>query len=352
MQNKSVLVAMSGGVDSSTTAKLLKDQGYKVVGVTMRLHDEPSLVGKVESDISDANNVADQLDFEYHVYDLRERFKDIVINNFCDSYLHGETPNPCVLCNKTMKFGSLHAIREELGLEYLATGHYTRVEYDEERGRYLLKVAKDDRKDQSYFLYHLSQDALAHTIFPLGEMSKPHVRELAGDAGLDVANKAESQDICFIPGNDYAAYIENKMEASFEPGDIVFEDGKKVGEHEGLAHYTIGQRKGIGVAWSEPLYVLGKNLEKNQLIIGPKSDLLSDIVYADDINLISQETIVGEIEVEVKTHYGKSAQKARASLTEDNRLKVVFDEPQGGFAPGQALVMYQGDIVVGGGTIR
>ncbi|MDO5043863.1 MAG: tRNA 2-thiouridine(34) synthase MnmA [Coriobacteriia bacterium] len=349
-REKTALLAMSGGLDSSVCAYLLLEAGFEVVGVTMRLHDNPALLKKEEQDIQDAQEVARILGFEHKVVDLRERFSEIVISNFCESYMKGLTPNPCVLCNKTMKFGSLHEMRKELGLEFLATGHYAHIEYSSKLNRYVLKQAKDKKKDQSYVLYHLSQDALGHTYFPLGNLLKEEAREIAKKLGFSVSQKSESQDICFVLNNDYSGFIQERTNKEFLSGDIYFRN-EKVGEHHGLIRYTIGQRKGIGVAYSEPLYVVQKDLQANRLIIGTKDELDAQTLYADDLNFIPFDTLKGTQEVVVKTHYGKRGQKAQASLEESGLLKVCFVEPQGGFAPGQAAVMYQGEYCIGGGTI-
>jgi tRNA-uridine 2-sulfurtransferase len=353
-----VICAMSGGVDSSVAAKLLVDAGYEVMGITMKLFDNDGVILEEGSrtccsleDVEDARNVAYALGIPYHVFNYTDSFGSCVVDKFCSSYLGGRTPNPCIDCNRYLKFGALQQRRAELGYDYVATGHYARREFDHDTGRFLLKKGLDPKKDQSYVLYHLTQEQLAHMLFPVGELSKPKVREVAAEAGLENANKLESQDICFVPDGDYASFISGHTGKDFEPGNIVDEQGNVLGRHSGLVHYTIGQRKGLGVAAGEPLFVLKKDVPANTLVVGPASSAGFTTVYAEDVNLISVASIEEPIQVEVKANYRAKAKPATASM-ENGVLKVVLQEPERAIAPGQALVMYQSDVVVGGGTIE
>lgn len=356
--NKRVICAMSGGVDSSVAAKLLADSGFDVMGVTMKLFDDDGVVLEEGSrtccsleDVEDARSVAFRLGIPYHVFNYRDGFGTYVVDKFCNSYLEGRTPNPCIDCNRYLKFGALQQRREELGFDYVATGHYARRAYDPSTGRYLLKKGLDPKKDQSYVLYHLTQGQLAHMLFPVGELSKPEVREVARSAGLSNAEKLESQDICFVPDGDYAGFIERHTGQSFEPGPIVDESGKVLGTHAGLPCYTIGQRKGLGVAVGEPLFVLSKDAETNTITVGTAASAGFTRVFAEDINLISVETIEGQMRVQAKVNYRAMPKDATAYL-QGSTLVVEFDEPIRAVAPGQAIVLYQDDVVVGGGTIE
>lgn len=355
---KRVICAMSGGVDSSVAAKLLVDSGFDVMGVTMKLFDDDGVVLEEGSrtccsleDVEDARSVAFRLGIPYHVFNYRDSFGAYVVDKFCNSYLEGRTPNPCIDCNRYLKFGALQQRREELGFYYVATGHYARRSYDPSTGRYLLKKGLDPKKDQSYVLYHLTQSQLAHMLFPVGELSKPEVREVARSAGLSNAEKLESQDICFVPDGDYAGFIKRHTGQSFEPGPIVDESGKVLGTHTGLPCYTIGQRKGLGVAVGEPLFVLSKDADTNTITVGTAASAGFTRVFAEDINLISVETIEGQMRVQAKVNYRAMPKDATAYL-QGNMLVVEFDEPIRAVAPGQAIVLYQGDVVVGGGTIE
>ena len=373
-----VLVAMSGGVDSSVAALLLRDAGYDAMGVTMKLFDNEvagaggaCVVGEStccsQSDVEDARQVAFGLGLEHFTFNFTGTFGCEVIDRFCDAYLHGRTPNPCNDCNRYLKFAALQRRRAQLGFDYVATGHYARRAFNERTGRFELRRGLDEAKDQSYVLYHLTQDDLAHMLFPLGELTKPQVRELAEKHSFGNAHKAESQDICFVPDGDYASFIarymgfggdaargdgkERAVPAAFEPGDIVGVGGKVLGRHTGLVHYTIGQRKGIGVAAPEPLYVVGKDAGKNVLVVGPRSELGVREVCAGDVNLISVAELDTPMRVTAKTHYRQRAQAAEA-VVEGGQLVVRFDEAVARPAAGQSLVLYDGDAVVGGGTIE
>lgn len=358
----SVMAAMSGGVDSSVCALLLQEAGFDVRGATMVLRGgevlgdagegEGSTCGSAR-DVEDARAVCRRLDILHDAFDLRDRFDAAVVRPFCDAYLEGRTPNPCIACNRFLKFEALQKRRREMGLDYVATGHYARRRWDEATGRWQLLRASDPVKDQSYVLYHLTQDTLAHMLFPLGELTKDEVRELARAHGFVTAEKPESQDICFVPDGDYAGFIEGHCGAgaAFEPGEIVNRGGRVLGEHAGLIRYTIGQRKGIGVAAREPLYVLGKDASANRLVVGFKDELLSSGVVACDVNLISGGVLEGPRKVQVKTHYRQRPVLATAEQTGPDELTVTFDEPQRAAAPGQAAVLYEGDVVLGGGTI-
>ena len=358
----SVMAAMSGGVDSSVCALLLQEAGFDVRGATMVLRGgevlgdagegEGSTCGSAR-DVEDARAVCRRLDILHDAFDLRDRFDAAVVRPFCDAYLEGRTPNPCIACNRFLKFEALQKRRREMGLDYVATGHYARRRWDEVTGRWQLLRASDPAKDQSYVLYHLTQDTLAHMLFPLGELTKDEVREMARAHGFVTAEKPESQDICFVPDGDYAGFIEGHCGAgaAFEPGEIVNRGGRVLGEHAGLIRYTIGQRKGIGVAAREPLYVLGKDASANRLIVGFKDELLSRGVVARDVNLISGDALEGPRKVQVKTHYRQRPVLATAERTGPDELTVTFEEPQRAAAPGQAAVLYEGDVVLGGGTI-
>lgn len=356
------MAAMSGGVDSSVCALLLQEAGFDVRGATMVLRGgevlgdagegEGSTCGSAR-DVEDARAVCRRLDILHDAFDLRDRFDAAVVRPFCDAYLEGRTPNPCIACNRFLKFEALQKRRREMGLDYVATGHYARRRWDEATGRWQLLRASDPAKDQSYVLYHLTQDTLAHMLFPLGELTKDEVREMARAHGFVTAEKPESQDICFVPDGDYAGFIEGHCGAgaAFEPGEIVNREGRVLGEHAGLIRYTIGQRKGIGVAAREPLYVLGKDASANRLVVGFKDELLSSGVVACDVNLISGGVLEGPRKVQVKTHYRQRPVLATAEQTGPDELTVTFEEPQRAAAPGQAAVLYEGDVVLGGGTI-
>ena len=358
----SVMAAMSGGVDSSVCALLLQEAGFDVRGATMVLRGGEVLGGAGEGegstcgssrDVEDARAVCRRLDIPHDAFDLRDRFDAAVVRPFCDAYLAGRTPNPCIDCNRFLKFEALQKRRREMGLDYVATGHYARRRWDAATERWQLLRASDPAKDQSYVLYHLTQDTLAHMLFPLGELTKDEVRELARAHGFVTAEKPESQDICFVPDGDYAGFIEGHCGAgaAFEPGEIVNRGGRVLGEHAGLIRYTIGQRKGIGVAAREPLYVLGKDASANRLVVGFKDELLSSGVVACDVNLIGGGVLEGPRNVQVKTHYRQRPVPAVAEQTGPDELTVTFDEPQRAAAPGQAAVLYEGDVVLGGGTI-
>ena len=369
--SKRVLVAMSGGVDSSVAALLLCRQGYEAVGTTCKLFGNDDIEGSAcgvgggapdsgivgestccsSRDIEDARQVAFSLGMDYFVFNYQGLFGREVIDRFCEEYLSGRTPNPCIDCNRYVKFDALQKRRRQLEFDYVATGHYARRAFDEETGRYLLKRGLDPRKDQSYVLFHLTQDTLAHMLFPLGELTKPEVRALAREAGFDNAEKSESQDICFVPDGDYARFIERRCGHAFGPGPIVNMQGKEIGQHLGIDRYTIGQRKGLRLAAGEPLFVFRKDAATNTLVVGTDAETREATVRARDVNLISTPAIAEPLRVTAKTHYRMKAQPGWASMTDDGTLEMTFDSPQRAAAPGQALVLYDGDVVVGGGTI-
>ncbi len=347
---------MSGGVDSSVSALILLEAGFDVEGVTMRLFDNDDAFIDSSSccsleDVEDARNVCLTLGIPHFTYNFTGAFNEDVIARFCQSYLEGLTPNPCIDCNRYLKFGALQKRRRELGYDFVATGHYARRAYNETTGRYELKCGLDANKDQSYVLFHLAQDTLAHMLFPLGELTKPEVRALAARHGFANAGKRESQDICFVPDGDYAGFIRKRTNTSLAPGPIVDREGRQLGEHKGLIHYTIGQRKGIGVAASEPLYVFAKDAQRNTLVVDTDANTLCRAIEVDDVNFIARENLPAPEHFAVKTHYRQTARRATVEQIGDARIRIAFDEPQRACAPGQAAVVYDGDTVVCGGTI-
>ena len=341
---------MSGGVDSSVAAVVLKEQGYEVVGITMRLWDEET----EESSIGcDAKRVADALGIEHHIIDFRDDFSKYVIDNFTKEYLAGRTPNPCIVCNKFMKFDAMLKAAKELGAEKIATGHYAKVSYDEESGRYLLRRASSDIKDQTYALYSLNQEQLAHTLMPLGEFSgKDDVRKKAEELALPTANKPDSMEICFVPDQDYASFIRRRVGNLPPEGDFVDLQGKVIGKHRGIVHYTVGQRKGLGVAFGKPMFVVKIDAEKNQVILGESGTEFADSLLAYNENFIAFDDIKDPITADIKVRY--SAKPARGKVYRDGEcIRVDFDSPQRAITPGQAVVFYEpdGDVVLGGATI-
>lgn len=357
----SVLAAMSGGVDSSTMATLLVEAGYDVVGVTMELLPEGAGIPAeareaAQDDLRAARATCQALGIPHHAVDFSARFLDQVVEPFCRSYLEGRTPNPCIDCNRHLKIAGLQQLRREMGLGYVATGHYARVSRSADGSRWQLRQAADRAKDQSYVLFCLGQDDLAHLLLPLGGLTKEQVRALAAEHGLANADRPESQDICFVPDGDYAAFIEGRgagcaSEPALEPGPIVDGRGAVLGAHNGIARYTIGQRKGLGVAAREPLYVCAKDAATNTLVVGPADEAMGRLVVAHDVNLVSAATLKGPLRVAAKTHYRQAPQAATAWQPEPGTLAVEFDEPQRLAAAGQALVVYDGDRVLAGGTI-
>ena len=347
------MIAMSGGVDSSASAVCMMQAGYTCVGVTMRLHD---VEGHADDALSlpaqEAKAVADRLGFSFYELDYREAFEQQVVAPFVAAYEQGRTPNPCISCNRHMKFARLHEKARELGCDLVVTGHYARVVYDEENRRWSLRKARNLAKDQSYVLYFLSQEQLARTRFPLGEMeSKDQVRALAQTHGLANANKHDSQDICFIPDGKYADFIRRHTGREYPPGAFVDRQGAVLGRHKGLIGYTVGQRRGLGLSLPAPLYVCDKCVEDNTVILSPEAALYSRELLAEDVCWTIGEPPCGPIRVEAKTRYAAKEAPAVAEMLPDGRLKVVFDQPQRAMTQGQAVVLYDGDEVLGGGTI-
>lgn len=354
--NEKALIAMSGGVDSSVAAYLMIKAGYECQGATMKLYSPGDEYASEQScltssDIEDARNIALRLGMPYDVYNFSDRFKEEVMDKFVYCYEHGITPNPCVDCNRYLKFEYLFDKAHELGCDFVVTGHYAAIEYDEKSGRYLLKKSDNLAKDQSYFLYSLSQEQLSKAKFPLGQMDKGLVRQIAEEQNFINANKSDSQDICFVTNGKYSDFIEKYTGKTYEAGDFVDIDGNVLGRHSGIIRYTIGQRKGLGVSFSEPLYVVKVDVEKNQVVLGKNEDLFSRELIADDFNWISIEDIDAPLRVKARVRYRHTEQWANVEKLSDGRIRIVFDEPQRAITKGQSVVLYDEDVVVGGGTI-
>jgi tRNA-specific 2-thiouridylase len=359
---------MSGGVDSSTVAALLVRQGHKIVGMTMQLWNQrrlPELMPETAShgrccsldDVYDARRVAEQVGIPYYVVNFERQFEEQVVQPFVEEYLAGRTPIPCTLCNNYIKFDRFLEMADSVGAHRIATGHYARVRYDEASGRYQLLRARDGSKDQTYFLFGLTQKQLARTLFPLGEMVKPEVRELAREMDLAVASKGDSQEICFVPNGDYAAFLnaylkEKGVEPQSTRGSIVTTDGRTLGEHEGVHHFTVGQRKGLGISSKEPLYVISTDSETQRVVVGGNDDLLCSRFIARQLNWISIAGVATPVRAQVKIRNKHAAAPATIHPTADpGSVEVVFDEPQRAVTPGQGAVFYLGDLVLGGGWI-
>ena len=350
MKKERVVVAMSGGVDSSLAAALLLEQGYDVMCMTMRLSEETrAVVPNAPSSVDDAQRVADVLGIPHYVIDFTDVFERTVINYFLDEYLCGRTPNPCVVCNRHIKFDGLLRAAENVGASCIATGHYARIDRNED-GVYHLRKGLDHDKDQSYVLYHLNQEKLARVIFPLGNLRKSETRCMAEEYGLPVAHKTESQEICFVPNDDYKAYLREHRPGGTCCGDIVDSAGNILGKHDGVAFYTIGQRKGLGIAASQPLYVTALDAAKNQVIVGAADAVYAQELIASDLNWTMWDTLAEERTVEAKIRYGKRLAAAHV-VQEGGCVRVCFTDPQRAVTPGQSVVFYENDIVLGGGII-
>ena len=351
------MIAMSGGVDSAVAALLMKQQGFAVTGVTMRLFCDgetiPSADGETDDitpDIRDARTVADRLGIPHLVCRLERTFCERVVDDFVRTYLDGGTPNPCVICNKTIKFGALLDFATANGLETIATGHYARI--SKEGDRYVVRRARDEKKDQSYMLWSLSQDVLARVKLPLGELTKAEVREIAAAHGFESADRKDSQDICFLPDGNYADFIRRYADYTATPGKFVDLDGKVLGDHPGMLHYTIGQRKGLGIALGRPMYVCDKNAQTGDVVLCDDKELYSKTLTARSVNFIPFDTLTAPIRVEAKIRYAHKAAPATVYPTENGAVRVEFDEPQRAIAKGQSVVFYDGELLVGGGIIE
>jgi tRNA-specific 2-thiouridylase len=357
MDKKTVCVGMSGGVDSSVAAYLLKQQGYNVIGVTMQIWQDEDTEQVSEnggccglSAVDDARRVAHQIDIPYYVMNFKDDFKKNVIDYFVDEYKHGRTPNPCIACNRYVKWEALLKRCMDIGADYIATGHYARV-IKLPNGRYTLRVAKGIVKDQTYALYNLTQEQLSRTLMPVGEYSKDQIRQIAEDVGLQVAHKPDSQDICFVPDGDYAGYLEREAGLEAKPGNFVDEAGNVLGTHKGIIHYTIGQRKGLGLAMGHPVFVADIRPETNEVVITDNEALFTTRLVADRVNFMSIDKLEGDMKVTAKIRYAHKGTNATIRMIGDDLVEVVFDEPVRAITKGQAVVFYENDYIVGGGTI-
>ena len=356
MNTKSALIALSGGVDSSVAALLMQKMGYHCTGATMRLYTGQDLADDADTSAlhagaEDARAVATRLGMDFHILDAADEFREKVMDHFTACYESGLTPNPCIQCNRYMKFDYFLGKALELGCHKIVTGHYARIEFDEVSGRYLLKKAANAAKDQSYFLYTLNQHQLSHTCFPLGGMTKEEVRAIAEENGLINARKRDSQDICFVPDGDYLSFLKRFAQKEYPSGSFLDLQGKAVGTHKGAVGYTLGQRKGLGIALGAPVYVCQKNMENNTVTVGPEDALFHTSLVASDWNWIAFPTLTGPVRVKAKARSRMNEQDATVYPTDNGCAKVVFDEPQRAMTPGQAIVLYDADTVVGGGTI-
>ncbi len=357
MEKKKVVIGMSGGVDSSVAAALLIEEGYEVIGLTMRLWDGEEEKGVCcnTSAVDDAKTVCQKLGIEHYVADFRTEFEYNVIDYFVNEYQNGRTPNPCIVCNKFLKFDAMLKKAEELGADYIATGHYARVEFDEDLNRYLLKRSDSASKDQTYALFSLSQEQLSKILMPLAKLeNKGETRAIAEKMGLITSKKPDSMEICFIPDNDYASFIERRTGKEDVPGDFVDTEGNVLGQHRGIIHYTVGQRKGLGVTFGKPMFVLKIDAEKNQVVLGEKGTEFSDSLTAHKLNFITFDELTEPIRVAAKVRYSAREAEATVEPLGDSRARVTFDSPQRAITPGQAVVFYEigGENVIGGGIIE
>lgn len=355
---KKVAVGMSGGVDSSVAAYLLKEQGFDVIGVTMQIWQDEDPLAMAEnggccglSAVDDARRVADRLDIPYYVLNFKREFRNNVIDYFIDEYIHARTPNPCIACNRYVKWEALLNRAVELGCDYIATGHYARV-CRLENGRYALQKSTAAGKDQTYALYNLTQEQLSRTLMPVGEYNKEQIRKMAEDIGLLVASKPDSQEICFIPDNDYASYIKRETGQTFPEGNFVDAGGNVLGRHKGLIHYTIGQRKGLGLSLGMPAFVTELRPEANEVVIGTNEDTFHARLLADKVNWMSIPELQGKQRVTAKIRYSHQGAPCVIRMMGEDMVECRFEEPVRAITPGQAVVFYDGDIVIGGGTIR
>jgi tRNA-uridine 2-sulfurtransferase len=355
---KRVVIGMSGGVDSSVAAYLLKQEGYDVIGVTMQIwqnKDQEAIEREGGccslSAVEDARRVCNKLDIPFYVMNFKQVFEKKVIDYFVDEYLLGRTPNPCIACNKFIKFDALLERSLALEAEYVATGHYARIMYDEGFKRHIIKKSATPQKDQTYVLYNLTQDQLSHILMPLGDYNKDQVREIARGLDLRTANKPESQEICFVEDNDYGRFISERRGDEIKPGIFVDAQGRKLGTHKGIAHYTVGQRKGLGIALGKPMFVVEIIPEKNLVVLGDETEVFSKELTASQMNFITFEKLEEPIDVKAKIRYSAKEAAAKVIPLDDGRVEVIFEEPQRAITPGQAVVFYQEDVLVGGGTI-
>lgn len=344
---KRVLLGMSGGVDSSVAAIILKEQGYEIIGITMKLYEKENNCST--STDSDAKMVCDKLGIQHYTLNFEEEFKKHVIQNFVCEYENARTPNPCVECNKYLKFGLMYKKALELGCNYIATGHYAKIEYAEKFNQYVIKKSDEENKDQTYFLYGIPREALSHILFPLQNLkTKQETRKIAEEYGMNIAHKKDSQEICFIENDDYKSFLKKYIKE--KPGNIVLQNGQILGKHEGLTKYTIGQRKGLGISYKEPLYVVNLDKEKNEVVVGTEKQLYSKDLYANGLNWLVFDKLQEEIKCYAKIRYRAKAAKAKIIPMED-KIKVEFEEPQRAITKGQSVVFYDNDILLGGGKI-